>query len=453
MSETNEGLDHNTAMASIIEHGDDDTVSLILGDRDRLRCGGTIRTGVKTIKSSCSDADKAKFSQLEAQGLPYDEIDRQLGGEPKSKKSKLYPKNVDFFVVRECDFKRPADAQYIREKFADQDGKVRRIPVWFSVPEIDRVIPHNFKAFDGGNNVRAASFYSDGQFMCRFVPKDIKKPKREDWQERPCDPDNCQAHSGRRCVFGGLYRFNIPGLRGFDEIILPTRSWYGMGYSVALLRRVRSILGRFDGLLNGQPFLELVKVEEEVKTPDGRRQTQFIPVLELAVDPMELARYSEPSAVMARANKAMGALSGTKAASQDVPDLPMPSSPQPASEDVQPEADAPLPADHPGDGSCQDETAGDQGLPFGTEDPARGAAMEYLHNQAKWLGVSWEVFVTWVVMDQTSGVSIDDLPMDELRSLAELVKQESKTKPSKEKFAKAMVDVAASVGVENRLAS
>lgn len=427
MSEVMEPLDHNSAVAALIETGDVEEAQMILGHKDRLRCGGVVRTGVKVPKSSCTDAEKKLFVELEAQGFGYDTIDEKLGGQPRSGKSKLVPRNANFFVVRDVDFSRPPDAQFIREKYADQDGKVRTIPVWLSVGEIDRVLHHGFRAFNGAGSLVATSFYDGKKLMVRYLPKDFKgNPKREDWLVAAFDPDKGPrdakgkplSPAGHAMDFGGIFRFNVPGLRGFDEIVCVTRSWYGMSYSVALLRRVRSILGRFDGLLNGESFLQLSKVAEEVTTPEGKKQTQYIPVLELAVDPMELARYAEPMAVAARAAKARRALVGAAThldAIQGVDQIADGLVPDPSQ--------TPPAAPSRADAGQESADPADDDAPFGNEDPARVKAMEYLHGAAKFLGVSWDQFATWAILEISGGVQIEDLSLEDLRDLAGKVKE------------------------------
>lgn len=434
-----EDLDHNTALANLIETGDSEEVAMILGHKDRLRCGGVIRTGIQFPNSKCTEKERAIYAEMDAQGVGYDTINRAMGGEPKTRTSKLVPKNVDYFVVRSCDFQKPADADFITKNFANADGKVRRFPVWLSVGDIEKVLFHGFRAFSGSQLV-ATSFYDGKKLKVRYLPKDFKFPvKREDWLIADFNPDtgrkDAKGHPldpvGRSLVFGGYFRFNVPGLRGFDEIVIPTRSFHGMSYSVALLRRIRSILGRFDGLLNGQPFLEMVKVTEEVKTPDGKKQNQFIPVLELAIDPMELARYAEPRAVVARAQQAMHSLTGRHVAAPPAPVVPV-------EEDRVEDAVSADPSAPPEDDA-----------PFGTDDPARVTAMEYLHKIAKWSGVTWEQFITWAVLDETGGVSLDDLSIDELRAFAGMVKERCKGGKEKE-FGAAVAAGAAAFGVESR---
>jgi hypothetical protein len=289
-----EYTDNTTGVCHVLETGDDEEVRTILGDREKIRHTGIIRAGVKVPKNSCTAAEKTKFKQLEAEGLPYDEIDKALGGKPKSKDSKLFPTNVDYFVIRDCDFRRPDDAELIRSKYADPDGHVRRIPIWFTVSDLDKAIPHNFRAFDGNGNVRAYSYYNHNQLMLKYAPKSIKDPKKTDWIEIPFDPDKPPADC-HKIDFGGMYRVNVEGIRGLGEIIVPTKSWYGMGDAVAQLKRVRqpNLLGRFDGMFQGKSFLELCKVEEWVKDPDGKRVRQWIITVELAIDPCELARHAE----------------------------------------------------------------------------------------------------------------------------------------------------------------
>lgn len=309
-----ESLDATNSLSHVIETGDTEEVAMILGNRDKIRCAGIVRPGVKVPKKTCTPKELEVFKRMEAEGYGYDDIDVAMGGKPKSKESKLFPSNSDYFVVRDVDFKKPSDAQYIRDHYADADGKVRRIPVWFTVGEIDRVLPHNFKAFDGSGAVRCASFYEDRKLRFRYLPKDHKAPaKPEDWKVLDTeDEEKATKACGYKVSFGGMYRVNVVGLRGLEEVIVPTKSWYGLGFSVATLRRVRSVLGRFDGLVNGQPIFELCKVPEDVITPDGKKQKQWIVTLELSIDPIELARYAEPAAVAARSATALSLLTGRR---------------------------------------------------------------------------------------------------------------------------------------------
>ena len=293
---------------NVIESGDEHQVQMILGSRERIRHAGIIRAGRKTLKGQQSPEIKNRFAELEAKGLSYDDIDRELGGEPKSRRSKLRPVNCDHFVVRACDFRNPSDADFITENYADADGLVRRIPIWFTMDQIDKVIPHNFRAFDGSGKVRAASFYDEhGNLAFKYLEKGAREIRDDSWKVIVTeDPDEVSKLCGYQVQFGGMYRVNVVGLRTIGEVIVPTQSWYGLGDAVAVLKRIQAILGRSSGLVNGDHFLELVKVPETVKTPDGKMQTQWIITIDAAVDPMELARHAEQAAT--RGMSAIGLL-------------------------------------------------------------------------------------------------------------------------------------------------
>lgn len=294
MAAVNETEEYELDGEEVIETGDFEETKTILGDRVKIREAGVVRAGLKLLKASCSDADKAKFRKLEADGLPYDEIDKQLGGTPKSKNSKLYPSNCDHFVIRECDFKRPEDARFILNNFADADGKVRRLPIWFPVGDIATAIPHNFKAFDGSSNVLAYSFYDGETLKLKYLPKKANPAlSQKDWPVVDFDPKNPPADAPAGIKFGGMYKFYIEGIKGVGEIVVPTKSWYGLADAVAAMRRVTELRGRFNGTLDGKPFLELRKVQQVVKTPEGERQKQWIVTVECTVDAIELERAGE----------------------------------------------------------------------------------------------------------------------------------------------------------------
>ena len=303
-----------------IETGEVEEARMILGDRERVRYAGVIRAGKQVpVKSKCSPADIALYEKLDAQGIPYDDINRQMGGKPKSRESKLTMTNIDHFVIRDCDFKKPADAQYIRENYADADGKVRRIPIWLTTGDLGVVMPHNHAAFDGSSNIRAYTIYEGDVLMIRYAPKSVGPVvKPEDWITEPFDHEKPPVNAPP-VKFGGMYKVNIPGIMGIGEIVIPTGSWYGLGDAIAVLKKVRLVLGRFNGLLNDEPFLELAKVQEMVKAPDGTKKKQWLVTIELSVDAMTLARHSDNR--LSRGLSAIHSINGFKAipASADAP--------------------------------------------------------------------------------------------------------------------------------------
>jgi hypothetical protein len=269
----------------------------ILGDRQRIRQAGVIRPGIKIPVSSASSAQKALYEKLNAEGVDFDTIDAEMQKLVKgSAKSVLRPTNVDYFVVRDSDFARPADAQFIRETYADPDGKIRRIPIWFPNNDKSQSIPHNFAAFDGAHNIRCYSFYEGNKpLQFKYLPKDIKGAgNANDWRTLETDDeDEATKACGYKVQFGGRYHFYIKGVKSVGDIVLPTRSWYGLRDGVAVLDRVQTVFGRFNNTYQGESFLELVKVKMKVKTPEGKRQYQWVVTIETRVDLAELSEYNQ----------------------------------------------------------------------------------------------------------------------------------------------------------------
>lgn len=292
----NEATGTNEEAGEIIETGDLKEVNMILGDRERVRQAGIIRPGIKIPVSTATKEQKALYEKLNGEGVDFDTIDAEMLKLVKSTaRSILRPVNIDYFIARDSDFKRPSDAEFIRSNYADADGKIRRLPIWFPCNDITTSIPHNFVAFDGAHNSRCYSFYDGDQLKFKYLPKEIKGPGNPtDWKILDSDDeDEATKVCGYKVSFGGRYHFYVPGVKSVGDIILPTGSWYGLGDAVAVLRRIRSVLGRYNNLYQGKPFLELVKVKQKVKTPDGKKQDQWVVTIETSVDMMELASYAE----------------------------------------------------------------------------------------------------------------------------------------------------------------
>jgi hypothetical protein len=306
MSDT-DSLDNTNAVAHIIETGDTEEIQMILGSRDRVRHAGVIRPGIKRPVASCSAAQKALYEKMFAEGFGFKEIDFEmlkLEAKNSTRKSCLTPTNSNYFTVNDSDFKNAADAQYIRSHYADEDGQVRKLPIWFASDDISQILPHNFRAFDGMGNVRAVSFYDGNKLKFRYIPKDTKLPaKPEEWLILDSDDeDEATKACGYKVQFGGMIRCFVPGIRSAGEIVIPTRSWTGLSESVAVLKRVRAILGRFNNLYQGAPFLEMVKYSETIRH-EGKPVKQWISAIQLSVDPMVLAQHAGET--LARGKAAM----------------------------------------------------------------------------------------------------------------------------------------------------
>lgn len=325
---------------SVLDAGDLAEVRMILGDRDRVKHAGVIRPGIKIPLQSCTKEQIATYHEMLDAGAGFGVIDKKLvemrpkNTQGRDARSWLRPANADHFTIRPEDFRRPGDAERLVRDYQDADGKVRRLPVWFALGEIHRVIPHNYRGFSGGGIVRFSSSYApDGNLRCRYLPQGAKVPGKDAYQERACpgldDPQKCEDYKAKRCAFGGLIRCNVPGVSGVGEVIVPTQSWNGLGESIANLRRVRDVFGRFHGLFHGGPFLELVKVREMVRTAEGKRQEQWVIVVEPSVPIEELAAAREQEGPE-RARAALAIFAQRSTPSRvGVPVSPPPAEPEP----------------------------------------------------------------------------------------------------------------------------
>jgi len=307
--ETQETTDNTTAVSRILASNDVEGVKLILGDRERVQHAGVVRPGIKVPLASCSDKEKEIYTRMYAEGKGFDEIDAALGGnvpiqgqQGKFSKSKLRPSNCDYFRVCRSDFRNPADADMIMQKYADPaTGHLYRIPIWFPHDTLHLIVPHGYRGFGGDGSVKCYSEFDEkGQLICHYIPQAEQEAARKDkrrpqFTTRICDQTTCASYEKKRCDFGGLLRFNVPGMRSLGGVIMPTTSIHGLSEIIASLKSLLNpdLFGRFSGLFNGEPFLELCKFQKEVTAPDGSRQVQWVPTVELSVDPMELARHAE----------------------------------------------------------------------------------------------------------------------------------------------------------------
>lgn len=403
MSEENEDYTTNS-IANVIENGSDEEIMMLLGGRERIRHAGIIRAGKKRPFAKCTAQEVALFEKLEAEGMTYDDIDRAMGGKPKSRGSKLTTTNTDYFVLRESDFKKPSDCAFILKTYADADGRVRRIPVFFTVADLDKAIPHSFTAFDGGGQLRCKSFYDKRRLKFKYVEKSVVVPKAEDWKILDTeDEDEATKACGYKVSFSGMYRVNVVGLRGIGEVIVPNKSWNGMGDAVSVLEKIQKRLGRFDGLLSGQSMFDLCKVCEYVKH-EGKKVKQFVITLELSVDPMDIERHAEK--LHERGPRSLAILNGEplKApASFEAPALP----PAP-DEPVEGTTDAPA---------------------VSPEITGAIAAIEKLTTAANIPVEHFEAFVSY-----SKGVALAELTIEELRKLYAAVKKSVANESAAEDF-------------------
>jgi|Deesub1362A_J573_1020465.scaffolds.fasta_scaffold04420_5 hypothetical protein len=197
------------------------------------------------------------------------------------------PRNVDYFTPDPSTFDDPRDAGDLVERFADQDGRIRRLPVWFHSDDLSVVAPHGLYLFRTGGlvcrSLRAAA--EDRSLAIRF--------DREGRRVVECDPERCPDHLSGDCRFSGRLLFYVPGQRSPNPLMLPTTSLNSFRLIHSALANVRAVRGSIRMLHRGRPFLELVKVRKEVlrAVEDGFVRTpQWLIALRLTVPMEELAR-------------------------------------------------------------------------------------------------------------------------------------------------------------------
>jgi hypothetical protein len=301
-----ERVDHTTGVTREITNGNTEAAATLLGPVFMMPKAGVIRPGIKVLKKSCTEKDRQIYNSLLEKGATWDEIDRSIGPDDNGK-SKLIPSNADYFTIRSEDCRNADDAKRLHELYADRDGKIRSLPVWFSVNEWFNVIPHGLRAFGKQQGLRYFSEVEECRQngvtgfnrICKY-PLEIKPGKRvyggRKYGQRPCDPDNCQEYQSGVCNFGGVIRCHIPGVKGIGVWLIPTTSWYSLSNIKSTLEIVTGLTrGRIAGLVDNDPdapsgirtVFRLRKTPEEVSminTRDGKSQRVEQDLIHLDVD-------------------------------------------------------------------------------------------------------------------------------------------------------------------------
>ena len=316
--------DNTTGTVATLENGDSEyiaKISTLLGPKYSLPKAGVIRPGIMVLKAGCTSQDEKIYRDMTSKGASWDDIDKALGLDA-NKRSKLTPANVDYFTVNAGDCLSPENAAIIKKLYADKDGKVRRIPIWFPVNEWWNIMPHSLRCW-GQSGIK---FMSDIKItgnkvetLCRF-PLNAEPGKRifggRQWGTRPCSPEDCREYQSGECKFGGMVQFYIPGAKGVGIWVLPTTSWYSLVAIKSVLQNVSQITGGrlarlFDG--DGKPVFQLTKTEEIVSSIDRKtgkpiQRKQYLIYLDMTVDMTELALIYESNNVLSKGTNAAAIL-------------------------------------------------------------------------------------------------------------------------------------------------
>lgn len=304
--------------SSKVERDDPATITEImtlLGPKFRFPKSGVIRPGIMVPKSSCSASDVELYKTLAAQGKTWDEIEAKLGTDGGGR-TKLIPKNVDYFSVFPGDCVNPENAHKLMQLYADGDGKLRSFPVVFPMNEWWNIVPHSLICY-GSSGLKYKSDFKvlkdkngkglDAESICTF-PLDLKPGTKvfggRAWDERPCDPAMCAEYQSGECAFRGVVQFYIPGISGAGLWMLPTSSWYSLVDIKSSLELVSRITGgRLSGTFGGKSIFRIRKVNEEVsriepKTGKSVKTSQWLIKLEADVDMTALAARYESGNVL-----------------------------------------------------------------------------------------------------------------------------------------------------------
>ena len=312
-------------------NGNDEYLTPLLGDSSSgFQRAGVIRPGIMGIKKAASDADKTKYRELIANGATFYEIDEALGRFEDGSK-KIVSQNVDYFTIRKRDCADPENVKRIMEKYADQDGKLRSIPVWFPNNDWWDVIPHSLRCYGSTKGLKHRSAFNiirdeysrvtDYKLVCE-TPEVGDPGKRifggRPWVQSDCVPADCILYQKKECKLGGYIEFLIPGIPGIDPWIIPTTSWYSLAAIKKALRRVyKATGGRISNLTyDGKSIFVLRKVMGKVSTIDAEGQpklrSQFLINLDLTVDFFEVLKKYEEKPVLERGRAAVGVLSPSR---------------------------------------------------------------------------------------------------------------------------------------------
>ena len=340
----------NTAgLLRALEDGSEEFLAPLLGPDYRHERAGVIRPGIMVLRKYPEDQkalyekDLKIYEELVAKELTWDEIDKRLGkltikeNGKEEQVDKLKPLNVDYFTINKGDCVNGANADKIRELYADHDGRVRSLPVWFSTNDWWNLIPHSLRCygFSGLKHKSAFIPVNEGGKMVGYEmvcesPSPVEPGKRifggRDWVQKACIPEDCPDFQARQCTFGGSIQCMIPGVKGIGVWIVPTTSWYSMKAVKNTLNRIwKATGGRLAHLLyEEETIFVLRKVRGRVPVTDKAGNTklkeQWLISLDVTVDPLDLVKEFSPARIMGRGVSALAAVTDALSHAPESPD-------------------------------------------------------------------------------------------------------------------------------------
>jgi hypothetical protein len=308
--------------ARAVPNGDYDNeeffTPLLGADDDNVKTLGVIRPGIMVLKKDSTQTDVERYDRLLTQGTSWTDMAKELG-------DKLIPQNVDYFTANRHDFINPANADLIKKLYADPDGRIRSIPVYFPMNEWWNIIPHRLCCYGLTKGLKHRSGFeyerddrgriSDYRMVCE-TPEDLEAGKKlfggRAWMRKPCDPESCVEYQREECRFSGRIYFMIPGIKGMGSFVIPTKSWYSMKRLKKTLRDMHQLTsGRIAYLLhNGETIFALRKVKATIPCIDWEKgetkmRQQYLIDLDVVVDPLEVAREYSVEKILQKGARAM----------------------------------------------------------------------------------------------------------------------------------------------------
>ncbi len=393
------------------------TTASLLTKANVPQVGGTIRPGVMALKKNVSAADVQLYNRLVAENATWNEIDKALGPDNQGL-SKLRPLNVDYFTVHPADFINPENAQIILDRYADNDGKLRKFPVWFPFNNWWQIIFHNLAAFGKSAGIKYRSVFVEKregdkivgiERVCQFPAeyteeeKGVRKCGPRDWNTRGCNPEACPEYQKQECRLRGRIYCYVPGVKGLNLIAIPTSSWYSLNRIKGSLDLVMAVTGgRIPSIIDGRPVFVIRKRKDkipviDITTGESRLREQYLIELDLDMDMLEIAQHFSPKATLAAAAKAQNMLTPPpqqalpqNAAKPKITSIPAPEIPEKVDTEKPDELPPPPPEiddEQPVQTPATDKNDVGKGKAQSQTQPASEAQLNAIRTRAKKAGV------------------------------------------------------------------
>jgi hypothetical protein len=272
-------------------------------------------------------ADVALAAKLEAAGIGWDDIAKQIKG-------KLTPENRDYFTVRACDCpNHPENATILHDLYKDPDGRIRTLPIVLILPEIGENLPYTLECW-GASEIRYwCEEDDDGDKVC-VAPASYTKGTRPFGGRnprvvRPCDPETCPEYQAHECNFNGFIQGIVPGVIGAGVCRISTGSWYSFKQMEGKLTSIYAVTQRIHGLVKEGtdiPILKVVKVgKQEISRYDEEKDKTFRvkqDLIHLEMDTTMIALMSQfsPAKQISAGQRAKALLNGERPKPKEDPE-------------------------------------------------------------------------------------------------------------------------------------